>query len=132
MSRSSLTLSSLRAFVIRIERSFHADLARIVSLPASVFPCASLPYQWRAFRIVFSIVLVTVQSGLYFSFGRMVTTMIDHAPADLWIVPRGTKCFEDPSLLDERERFRALSVDGVTQAIAVLIGFAQWRKPAGG
>jgi putative ABC transport system permease protein len=39
--------------------------------------------------IVFSIVLVTVQTGLYVSFGRMVTTMIDHAPADLWIVPLG-------------------------------------------
>ena len=60
--------------------------------------------------IVFSIVLVTVQMGLYVSFERMVTVMIDHADADLWIVPRGTKCFEDPSLLDERERFRALSV----------------------
>ena len=63
--------------------------------------------------IVFSIVLVTVQMGLYVSFERMVTVMIDHADADLWIVPRGTKCFEDPSLLDERERFRALSVAGV-------------------
>ncbi|MET0709438.1 MAG: multidrug ABC transporter substrate-binding protein, partial [Tardiphaga sp.] len=29
--------------------------------------------------IVFSIVLVTIQMGLYFGFGRMVTTMIDHA-----------------------------------------------------
>ena len=29
--------------------------------------------------IVFSIVLVTVQMGLYLGFGRMVTTMIDHA-----------------------------------------------------
>ena len=46
--------------------------------------------------IVFSIVLVTVQLGLFVSFERMVTTMIDHAPADLWIVPLGTKCFEDP------------------------------------
>jgi putative ABC transport system permease protein len=35
----------------------------------------------------------------------VVTTMIDHAPADLWIVPLGTKCFEDPSLVDEREDF---------------------------
>ena len=50
--------------------------------------------------IVFSIVLVTVQMGLYLGFGRMVTTMIDHASADLWIMPTGTKCFEDPSLLD--------------------------------
>jgi putative ABC transport system permease protein len=82
--------------------------------------------------IVFSIVLVTVQMGLYLGFGRMVTTMIDHASADLWIMPRGTKCFEDPSLLDERSRFRALSVSGVSEAIPVVIGFAEWRLPGGG
>ena len=82
--------------------------------------------------IVFSIVLVTVQSGLYVSFERMVTTMIDHSSADLWIVPRGTKCFEDPSLLDERERFRALSINGVTDAVPVVIGFAEWRMKNGG
>lgn len=50
--------------------------------------------------IVFSIVLVTVQMGLYLGFWRIVTTIIDHASADLWIMPRGTKCFEDLSLLD--------------------------------
>ena len=57
--------------------------------------------------IVFSIVLVTIQLGLFLSFERMVTTMIDHAPTDLWIVPFGTKSFEDPSLLDERDRAQA-------------------------
>ena len=86
--------------------------------------------------IVFSIILVTVQIGLFLSFERMVTTMIDHAEADLWIVPRGTKCFEDPSLLDDRERFRALSVPGVTEAAPLVIGFrrmeaAEWRGDAG-
>jgi putative ABC transport system permease protein len=82
--------------------------------------------------IVFSIVLVTVQLGLYLGFGRMVTTMIDHTSADLWIMPIGTKCFEDPSLLDERKRFQALSINGVTQAIPVVIGYADWRVPGGG
>ena len=81
--------------------------------------------------IVFSIVLVTVQMGLYLGFGQMVTTMIDHASADLWIVPKGTKCFEDPSLLDTRQRSRALSVAGAAEAIPVVIGFADWRTPAG-
>ncbi|MGA7999295.1 MAG: ABC transporter permease, partial [Bradyrhizobium sp.] len=81
--------------------------------------------------IVFSIVLVTVQMGLYLGFGSMVTTMIDHASADLWIMPRGTKCFEDPSLLNTRERYRALSVNGVADAIPVVIGFADWRIPGG-
>jgi len=82
--------------------------------------------------IVFSIVLVTVQMGLYLGFGHMVTTMIEHAPADLWVMPQGTKCFEDPSLLDERQRFRALAVKGVADATPVVIGFAEWRVPGGG
>jgi putative ABC transport system permease protein len=82
--------------------------------------------------IVFSIVLVTVQMGLYVGFGRMVTTMIDHAPADLWVMPHSTKCFEDPSLMDDRQRFRALAVVGVAEAAPLVIGFAQWRLPGGG
>jgi len=82
--------------------------------------------------IVFSIVLVTVQLGLYLGFGRMVTTMIDHASGELWIMPAGTKSFEDPSPLDERKRFAALSVKGVTDVTAVVIGFAEWRLPSGG
>jgi putative ABC transport system permease protein len=81
--------------------------------------------------IVFSMVLVTVQTGLYLGFGRMVTTMIDHADADLWIMPAGTKCFEDPALLDDSNRFRALSIKGVASAAPVVIGFAQWKTPSG-
>jgi putative ABC transport system permease protein len=39
--------------------------------------------------IVFSVVLVMVQMGLFLGFGQMVTTMIDHGNADLWVVPKG-------------------------------------------
>ena len=63
--------------------------------------------------IVFSIVLVTVQLGVFLSFERMVTTMIDHAQADFWIVPAETKSFEGSSLFAGRERLQALSVNGV-------------------
>ena len=82
--------------------------------------------------IVFSIVLVMIQMGLFLSFERMVTTMIDHAQADLWVVPFGTKCFEDPSLLDEQARTQALAVSGVEEAIPVVIGFTDWSVPGGG
>src|SRR6516165_9127856 len=82
--------------------------------------------------IVFSIVLVTIQLGLFVSFERMVTIMIDHAAADLWIVPLGTKSFEDLSLLDEANRYRALSIEGVSQVDPILVSFAQWRMPDGG
>jgi putative ABC transport system permease protein len=82
--------------------------------------------------IVFSIVLVTLQLGLFLSFERMVTTMIDHASADLWIVPSGTTCFEDPSLLDASDRAGVLSLPGVRDATPVVIGFTAWSVPAGG
>ena len=82
--------------------------------------------------IVFSVVLVMVQMGLYLGFGRMVTTMIDHAPADLWVVAHGTKSFEDLSLLDAQMRDRLLAVKGVAAAVPVVIGFSGWRLPGGG
>jgi putative ABC transport system permease protein len=39
--------------------------------------------------IVLSVVLGMMQMGLYFGFGGMVTTMIDHASTDLWVVANG-------------------------------------------
>ena len=82
--------------------------------------------------IVFSVVLVMVQMGLYFGFGRMVTTMIDHAHAALWVVSKGAKSFEDPSLLDTRIRSRLMAINGVAEAAPVVIGFAVWQVPGGG
>jgi putative ABC transport system permease protein len=77
--------------------------------------------------IVFSVVLVMVQMGLYLGFGRMVTTMIDHAKADLWVVSKGATSFEDMTLLDIRTRDRLPSVNGVADVFSVVIGFADWR-----
>lgn len=78
-----------------------------------------------------SIVLVAVQMGLLLSFEGMITTMVQHASADLWILPQGTKSFEDPAILDEHQRFRALSVNGVIDAVPLVTGFTQWRVPGG-
>jgi putative ABC transport system permease protein len=82
--------------------------------------------------IVFSIVLVTVQLGVFLSFERMITTMIDHAQADFWIVPIETRSFESSSALAGRERLQALSISGVTEAVPVVVGYVSWRKPNGG
>jgi putative ABC transport system permease protein len=81
--------------------------------------------------VVFAVVLVMLQTGLYLGFGRMVTVMIDHASADLWIVAKGTKSFEDPSLIDSRLQNRVQAIDGVASARPVVIGFAEWRLPSG-
>lgn len=81
--------------------------------------------------IVFSVVLVLIQMGLFLGFGHMVTTMIDHAKTDLWVVPKGAKCFEDPSLLDLKLRKRVDSVDGVANVIPLVIGFSVWSQDGG-
>ena len=81
--------------------------------------------------IVFSVVLVMVQMGLFLGFGHMVTTMIDHANADIWVVPKGAKSFEDPSLLDVKLRDKLVSVDGVASVVPLVIGFSDWRIETG-
>jgi len=81
--------------------------------------------------IVLSVVLVMVQMGLYFGFGRMITTMIDHVSTDLWIVSSGAKSFEDLSLLGSGMQKRLLAIDGVAQVVPVVIGFSAWSLPDG-
>src|SRR6185437_6071747 len=81
--------------------------------------------------IVFSVVLVMVQMGLYLGFGQMVTKMIDQASPDLWVMRSGTKCFEDPSLIDARKRDAYLAVKGVADVNALVIGFSDWHMANG-
>lgn len=82
--------------------------------------------------IVFSVVLVAVQLGLYLGSERMIAAMLDRANGDLWVVPLGTKSFDDPSLLSGREKYSVLSTEGVESVEELVVGFAGWRKPKGG
>ncbi len=81
--------------------------------------------------IVLSIVLVMVQVGLYFGFGRMVTMVIDHAATDLWIIAKGAKCFEDLSILNMAMRKRLLAINGVAEAAPIVAGYSAWILPDG-
>jgi putative ABC transport system permease protein len=81
--------------------------------------------------IVFSVVLVMVQIGLYFGFSGMISTMIDHTSTDLWIVSSGTKYFEDLSVLSTATRNRLLAVEGVSEVAPGVVGFSAWGLPGG-
>lgn len=82
--------------------------------------------------IVFSVVLVAVQCGLYLGSERTIAAMLDRSRADLWVVPLGTKSFDDPSFLSGREKYPILSTPGVESVEELVVGFAAWRKPSGG
>ena len=83
--------------------------------------------------ILFSIVLVAVQLGLYLGSSRMITANIAHSNADLFVTTYGAKSFEDGGvLLTDRDRHQALAAPGVQSVVPLVVSFAEWRKPSGG
>ena len=66
--------------------------------------------------ILFSIVLVAVQLGLYLGARNLILSMIDRADGDLWVMAYGTKNFEEAQPISVREKFAALSTPGVAKA----------------
>ncbi|MFM1816973.1 MAG: hypothetical protein RLZ98_3668 [Pseudomonadota bacterium] len=83
--------------------------------------------------ILFSVVLVSVQLGVYFGARQMIINMIDHSEADIWITAYGASSFEEGGvLLTPRERHAALATPGVSRVVPLVVSFAEWRKPGGG
>src|SRR5215467_14927135 len=82
--------------------------------------------------IVFSVVLVAVQFGIYLGSENRIAAMLDHAEGDLWVIPLGTKSFDDPTLLPGREKHMILSTPGVSSVEELVVGFVSWRKASGG
>jgi putative ABC transport system permease protein len=82
--------------------------------------------------ILFSIVLVAVQLGLYLGARNIIVSMIDRSEGDLWIMAYGTKNFEEAQPIGLREKFAALSTPGVAKAVPLIVSFTDWRKPTGG
>jgi putative ABC transport system permease protein len=82
--------------------------------------------------ILFSIVLVAVQLGLYLGARSMIISTIDRADGDVWIMAYGTKNFEEAQPISLREKYTALSTPGVKRAIPLVASFTDWKKPTGG
>jgi putative ABC transport system permease protein len=82
--------------------------------------------------ILFSVVLMAVQLGLYLGARSMIVAAIDRADGDVWIMAYGTKNFEEAQPIDSRLRYTALSTPGVIKAVPLVTSFNEWRKPAGG
>ncbi len=82
--------------------------------------------------IVFAVVLIAMELGLFQGFSSSTTTIIRHTRADLWIMAKGTRNFEITVPIKERELYAARSVSGVAKAEGLIIQFVPWKKPMGG
>ncbi len=81
--------------------------------------------------IIFSVILVAIQLGLYIGSTRIITSVIDHTTAEIWVVPPGAESVDDTSNLPGRERHAVLSTPGVQSAAEMVAGFAEWQRPDG-
>ncbi len=82
--------------------------------------------------IVFAVVLIAMQIGLFLGFSDATTVIVRHTHADFWVVARGAQNFEISLPMKERELYLARSVPGVAQAERLLVQFVPWKKPGGG
>jgi putative ABC transport system permease protein len=82
--------------------------------------------------ILFAIVLIAVQLGLYLGARQMIVAPIDHAEGDVWIMAYGNKNFEEAQPINQRARFTALATPGVAAAVPLITSFSDWKKPGGG
>lgn len=81
--------------------------------------------------IVFSVVLATVQLGLFLGFTTATADVIDHSGADLWIVSTGATHLEGVTPFGEQQAFRALATPGVARVEKRVVQFGQWKRPDG-
>jgi putative ABC transport system permease protein len=82
--------------------------------------------------IVFALVLIIVQFGLFLGFTTTTSNNIDHSDADLWIGFHGVGYFDTGRMFSERKYYEVLATPGVQQAEKYIQNFAFWKRPDGG
>lgn len=82
--------------------------------------------------VIFSVVLIAVQGGLFVGFTQATTCVIDNTGAEVWVASRGVRNFDVTHPLPPRKFHQILGVPGVSRAERVIVRFANWKKPAGG
>lgn len=82
--------------------------------------------------IIFAVVLINVEIGLFLGFAKTTSGLIDHSGADLWIMPLGTRDVDQVEPMSDRELYQALAVPGVQQASGLNVEFVNFKRPTGG
>ena len=81
--------------------------------------------------IVFALVLIVVQFGLFIGFTTTTSNNIDHSGVDLWIVAHEVKYFDTVRPFSERKYYQVLATPGVAHADKFIQSFGIWKRPDG-
>src|SRR3974390_413053 len=82
--------------------------------------------------IVFAVVLIVVEMGLFLGFTVTTSSIIDKSGVDFWIVSKHTPYIEQGGVFSERKLDQVLATPGVASADKYIVRFAQWKTRNGG
>ena len=82
--------------------------------------------------VVFSVVLVNVQGGLFFGLIRKASLLVDQGDADIWVGHKKMNNVDFPHDVPRRLVQRIRAIDGVKRAEPYLVGHSVMTLPDGG
>src|SRR5256885_1063500 len=81
--------------------------------------------------IVFALVLIVIQFGLFLGFLDTSANVVANSGADLWISAPGIPHVNGGSPIPERRRYKALEVPGIERVEKYSLSFVPWKLPSG-
>lgn len=82
--------------------------------------------------VVFALVLILVQFGLFLNFLETSANIVDHSGADLWITAPQIPHVNGGTPLAESNRWKAMEVPGVDRVEKYMLAWVSWKLPTGG
>ena len=81
--------------------------------------------------IVFAVVLVAIQLGLFIGFRTATSNVIDNSGVDLWIGLTDVSHIEVGLPFSEKKLYQTLATPGVAVAEKYIVRFCRWKRPNG-
>ena len=81
--------------------------------------------------VVFAVVLIVVQLGLYVGFSQATTALVDHSRADLWVVAKNVPYIEQGIPFSDRKVYTVRATPGVAEAQNYIVRFSRWKRADG-
>ena len=82
--------------------------------------------------VVFSVVLVNVQGGLFLGLLGKVSLLVDFSQADIWVGHKLIHNVDFPQDIPRRWAYRLRTIPGVELADPYIIGYSNMTLPSGG
>lgn len=82
--------------------------------------------------VIFSVVLVNIQGGLFFGLIHKASMLVDRSNADIWVGHRGMHNVDFAHPIPERWRYVVAGIEGVNEVQPLRVEFGEISLPGGG